>query len=203
MSDLESDTELENVVDPTTDKIKEDTDNDDDSETDMELGEDDEESDDEMFNPDDINETVAPDNDYSNLNLNIDNTLILNDNLNKFQNNFKDNYIKDTHTECLYISNQDLSKFTKTIRNNNGIIVDNLHRTIPILTKYEQTKILGLRTKQLNTGSKPYLSGYENIKNNYLLAKEELNKKALPFIIKRPIPNGTFEYWKLSDLEIL
>jgi DNA-directed RNA polymerase I, II, and III subunit RPABC2 len=105
--------------------------------------------------------------------------------------------------ECLYISNKDLSKFTKTIRDNNGIIVDNLHRTIPILTKYEKTKILGLRTKQLNTGSKPYLSGHENIKNNYLLAKEELNKKVIPFIIKRPIPNGTFEYWKLSDLEIL
>jgi DNA-directed RNA polymerase I, II, and III subunit RPABC2 len=203
MSDIESDNELENVIDHTSDKIKEDTDNDDSDDADMDLDDDADESNDEMFNPDDINETSVIENDYSNLNLNIDNTLNLNDNLNKFQNNFKDDYIKNTHMECLYISNKDLSKFTKTIRDNNGIIVDNLHRTIPILTKYEKTKILGLRTKQLNTGSKPYLSGHENIKNNYLLAKEELNKKVIPFIIKRPIPNGTFEYWKLSDLEIL
>ena len=28
-------------------------------------------------------------------------------------------------------------------------------------------------------------------------------KKKIPFIIKRPIPGGAFEYWKLKDLEII
>jgi hypothetical protein len=32
---------------------------------------------------------------------------------------------------------------------------------------------------------------------------KELEEKKMPFIIKRPMPNGGCEYWKLSDLEIL
>jgi hypothetical protein len=35
----------------------------------------------------------------------------------------------------------------------------------------------------------------------YLVAKLELEQKKIPFIIKRPLPNGGSEYWKLSDLE--
>ena len=38
---------------------------------------------------------------------------------------------------------------------------------------------------------------------NIFIAKKELEKKLLPFIIKRPLPNGECEYWKLSDLEII
>ena len=30
-----------------------------------------------------------------------------------------------------------------------------------------------------------------------------MNKKKIPFIIRRPIPDGTCEYWKLKDLEML
>jgi hypothetical protein len=39
--------------------------------------------------------------------------------------------------------------------------------------------------------------------DSYLIAKDELHQKKLPFIIKRPIPNGSIEYWKLADLELL
>jgi DNA-directed RNA polymerase subunit K/omega len=35
------------------------------------------------------------------------------------------------------------------------------------------------------------------------IARLELAQKKLPFIIQRPLPNGTFEYWRLSDLMIL
>jgi hypothetical protein len=33
--------------------------------------------------------------------------------------------------------------------------------------------------------------------------KLELKEKKLPYILKRPLPNGTYEYWRLSDLLIL
>jgi len=39
--------------------------------------------------------------------------------------------------------------------------------------------------------------------DNFIIAKIELKQKKLPFIIQRPLPNNTFEYWKLEDLEIL
>jgi DNA-directed RNA polymerase I, II, and III subunit RPABC2 len=32
------------------------------------------------------------------------------------------------------------------------------------------------------------------------IARLELEQKKLPFIVKRPLPNGTYEYWRLADL---
>ena len=89
------------------------------------------------------------------------------------------------------------------IRDKDNIIIDKLHKTIPILTKYEKTRILGIRIKQLNNGSNPYIKVAENILDNFLIAKKELEEKKIPFIIQRPLPNNTFEYWKVQDLEIL
>ena len=39
--------------------------------------------------------------------------------------------------------------------------------------------------------------------DGYLIALKEFEEKKTPFIIKRPLPNGGCEYWKLSDLEVL
>ena len=75
--------------------------------------------------------------------------------------------------------------------------------TDPCLTKYEKTRILGIRIKQLNNNCKPFVSIGENIIDNFIIANKELEEKKLPFIIQRPIPNNTFEYWKLQDLEII
>jgi len=73
----------------------------------------------------------------------------------------------------------------------------------PILTKYEKTRILGLRTKQLNDGAPPLIKLSENIIDSYLIAEMELKEKKIPYIIQRPLPNGNSEYWALEDLEIL
>ena len=75
--------------------------------------------------------------------------------------------------------------------------------TIPFLTKFEFTRILGMRTKQINNGAKPFIKVPEGIIDGYLIAEREIREKKLPFIVKRPIPNGGCEYWKLEDLELL
>ena len=36
-----------------------------------------------------------------------------------------------------------------------------------------------------------------------LIAEQELKEKRIPFIIKRPLPNGKYEYWNVKDLEII
>ena len=43
----------------------------------------------------------------------------------------------------------EIKDLLNVIRDKNNIIVDELHKTIPILTKYEKTRILGIRIKQL------------------------------------------------------
>ena len=71
------------------------------------------------------------------------------------------------------------------------------------MTKYEKTRVLGQRATQLDIGGKSLINVPDNIINSYLIAEEELKQKKLPFIIKRPIPNGGFEYWDVNDLEQL
>jgi DNA-directed RNA polymerase subunit K/omega len=147
---------------------------------------------------DDIN-YISENPDYNN-NLDI---LYNNINLQKIDAELKDNYIENFHSECLNIDKNELDKLSKVTRDNSNNIVDEFHKTISIMTKYEKTRILGIRTKQLNNGNIPYVSVDEGLNNNYLIALKELNEKRLPFIIKRPMPNNKFEYWKLTDLEIL
>jgi len=132
-----------------------------------------------------------------------DNIILSNDNLHKFDKDVKTDYILQEHSETIKIDNVTLSKYLNITRDNNGNIVDNFHKTIPILTKFELTKVIGLRVKQLNTNSKAYIKINENMNDNYIIANLELRQHMLPFIIKRPLPNNTFEYWKLSDLQII
>lgn len=77
------------------------------------------------------------------------------------------------------------------------------HKTYPFMTIYEKTKIIGLRANQLSQGARPYVVIPEHITNVRDIARLELEQKRLPFIIKRPIPNGHYEYWRISDLIIL
>ena len=80
---------------------------------------------------------------------------------------------------------------------------DPSHRSPPFLTIYERTKILGSRANQLAEGAMPFVTVPEYMTQPLEIAKLELEQRRLPFIIKRPMPDGTFEYWRLSDLMIL
>ena len=84
-----------------------------------------------------------------------------------------------------------------------GDKADANHRTYPFLTNFERTKIIGLRANQISKGSVPFISVPKHITDVRDIARLELEQKRLPFIIKRPLPNGQFEYWRLADLLIL
>ena len=121
--------------------------------------------------------------------------------LQKFDNEVNKNYIYEFHPECLNHNSDEIEKLAKVIRDENNIIVDPLHKTVPYLTKYEKARILGQRAKQIEVGAKPLVKVSENIIDSYVIAELELREKKIPFIIKRPIPGGAFEYWHLKDLE--
>ena len=123
--------------------------------------------------------------------------------LQKFDSEITKNYITDFHPECLNHNYEEITKLSSVVKNSDNIIIDPLHKTIPFLTKYEKARILGQRAKQIETGAKPFVKVPENIIDSYIIAELELKEKKIPFIIKRPIPNGGFEYWHIKDLEIL
>ena len=78
--------------------------------------------------------------------------------------------------------------------------------SVPFLTIYEKTSILGLRKQQLTNGAKTYLDDkliQDNNNDIEIIANLELEQKKLPFIICRTFPNGLKEYFKLDDLMVL
>lgn len=107
------------------------------------------------------------------------------------------------HPEIKQNNYNDILAMCKIVRDSKGIITDGLHKTIPWLTKYERARVLGLRTKQLNNGADAFIEIPPGMINGNKIALEELNQKKVPFIIRRPIPNGGTEYWRLEDLELL
>lgn len=113
------------------------------------------------------------------------------------------NLLTDTHKNLQSINYIEVEQLSKITRDENNRIIDENHRTVPILSKYERTKVLGVRTKQINSGAKPFINTEDIIIDGYTIAERELLEKKIPFIIKRPISNNKFEYWKLEDLEIV
>ena len=123
--------------------------------------------------------------------------------LQKFDNDINKNYILDNHPECLHHNYDEITSLSRIVRDKDNIIIDPLHKTIPILTKYERARILGQRAKQIESGAKPLVKVPDNIIDGYLIAELELREKKIPFVIKRPLPDGSSEYWNVKDLEII
>ena len=70
------------------------------------------------------------------------------------------------------------------------------------LNKYEKTAVISERAQQLANGSESLLKNPDSYNTVYEIALEELRQNKIPFIIQRPLSNGS-EYWKLEDLKVL
>ena len=121
----------------------------------------------------------------------------------KLEKSYKEDILEKYHKEEFHINHDEMLKLSQLKKDDKGFIKDLLHKTTPILSKYEYTNIIGIRAKQLSDGAPPLIELSEEIIDNYIIADIELRQKVLPFIIKRPLGHGGCEYWKLSDLEIL
>jgi len=121
----------------------------------------------------------------------------------KLKTDVRQNFAEVYHPESFSNNYDEIQTLSRVIRNSAGVIIDDLHRTIPFMTKYEKTRILGQRAKQLNEGAPPLIKIDSTVIDGYLIAVKELEQKKTPFIIRRPLPNGGSEYWRVQDLEIL
>lgn len=76
----------------------------------------------------------------------------------------------------------------------------------PIMTKYEFDQVISLRANQLALGSPAFVSvAGMSINSNMELRKvalKELQEGKLPYILKRPLPNNRFEYYRIGDLDM-
>lgn len=118
----------------------------------------------------------------------------------KFHPDFRSDFIVSEHPEVFSVNFTEIDELCDAPNK----------KTLPFLTKFEVAKIVGQRAKQINAGAKVLLSKEQRIEeeeqelmDGYLLAQLELRAKTIPFIIKRPLFGGVFEYWRVSDLELL
>lgn len=121
--------------------------------------------------------------------------------LQKFNDEVRKNVITEHHPELMIHNYHEVDAMCTIVRNERGIIIDPLHKTLPFITKYEKAKILGERAKQINAGAKPFVVVSDEILDGYVIALMEFEHKKIPMIIRRPLPNNGCEYWRVADLE--
>lgn len=204
-SDDENDNEVESIVDSDTDGVSVVDDEDENEVNDGNDGNDDVESVDEenqdianitnqLLNPtDDPNGVVVEEDDDDEEDENY---------LQKFNEQINKNYIVDFHPECAIHNQDEIARLSIVTRDPyTNVIIDPLHRTLPFLTKFERARILGQRTKQINSGAATFVKVPDDVIDGNIIAEMELAQKTIPFIIRRPLCNGGSEYWKVEDLE--
>jgi len=125
------------------------------------------------------------------------------DYLQKFDETTKQHIISDFHPELKTHNYDEIEVMSRVVRDSTGIVIDPLHKTLPFITKYEKARVLGERATQLNAGAKTFIEIDSDVIDGYVIAMKEFEQKKIPFIIKRPLPNGAVEYWKIEDLEFI
>jgi len=91
---------------------------------------------------------------------------------------------------------------------------DNITEAIPIkkiediqekistkrMTKYEFVRLIGTRVQQLTKDAKPMIKNTQGL-TNHEIAELEIKHNVIPIKIKRYLPNGSCEIWKVSELD--
>ncbi len=71
--------------------------------------------------------------------------------------------------------------------------------TTRYLTKYERARVLGTRALQLSMNAPPLVDTHD--KHDPLrIAMAELQERRIPFIIRRYLPDGSYEDWAVDEL---
>ncbi|PIA18907.1 RNA polymerase Rpb6 [Coemansia reversa NRRL 1564] len=71
--------------------------------------------------------------------------------------------------------------------------------TTPYMTKYERARILGARALQISMNA-PVMVELDGDSDPYLIALKELRGKKIPFVIRRYLPDGSYEDWRVEEL---
>ncbi len=104
--------------------------------------------------------------------------------------------------ESTIIPNTEVKTFLSTIDEVTNDI-SKTRRTLPILSKYEKAKIIGIRAQQISMGSYVYLDDIHGMSNPLDIAKEELRQKRTPLIVRRNVPGrkgASYEDWRIEEL---
>ena len=72
--------------------------------------------------------------------------------------------------------------------------------TTPHLTKYERARVLGTRALQISMNAPTLVELDPGQSDPLEIAMKELKAKKIPLIIRRYLPDGSYEDWKVNEL---
>ncbi|KAI8637596.1 RNA polymerase, subunit omega/K/RPB6 [Parasitella parasitica] len=72
-------------------------------------------------------------------------------------------------------------------------------QTTPYMTRYEKARILGTRALQISLNA-PVMVELDGESDALVIAMKELREKKIPLIVRRFLPDQTFEDWDVKDL---
>ena len=72
----------------------------------------------------------------------------------------------------------------------------------PFITKFEKAKVIGVRAEMIASGSPAMINVPKGVTSAYDISMLEFKAKKIPLMIRRFLPNGQFEDWRLEDLVI-
>lgn len=73
--------------------------------------------------------------------------------------------------------------------------------TTKYLTKYERARVLGTRALQISMNA-PVMVDLDGETDPLKIAEKELRERKIPIIIRRYLPDGSHEDWKMDELII-
>ncbi|XP_025099662.1 DNA-directed RNA polymerases I, II, and III subunit RPABC2-like [Pomacea canaliculata] len=82
-----------------------------------------------------------------------------------------------------------------------GLVDPSKRITTKFMTKYERARVLGTRALQIAMCA-PVMVELEGETDPLQIAMKELKARKIPFIIRRYLPDGSYEDWALDELVI-
>jgi DNA-directed RNA polymerase I, II, and III subunit RPABC2 len=67
------------------------------------------------------------------------------------------------------------------------------------ITKYEYAKVIGVRAQELANGSPAFVET-DGMQDVIEIAEKEYKHNKIPYINRRPMPDGNYEYFRLDEL---
>lgn len=71
--------------------------------------------------------------------------------------------------------------------------------TTRYMTKYEKARVLGTRALQISMNA-PVMVSLDGETDPLEIAMKELREKKVPFTIRRYLPDGSYEDWRIDEL---
>uniref|UniRef100_A0A0X3PIM8 RPB6 homolog n=2 Tax=Diphyllobothriidae TaxID=28843 RepID=A0A0X3PIM8_SCHSO len=106
----------------------------------------------------------------------------------------------DTKTDNVtYVTSGEPARLQQGVSMPAGPVEKSKRITTPYLTKYERARVLGARALQLSM-SAPVMVELSGERDPLKIAEKELRANKIPIIIRRYLPDGSFEDWNLDEL---